>query len=114
MPVYPLTFKPVFKKTVWGGEKLKRDFNKNFPLAAVGESWEISCVPGSVSVVKNGVFEGRPLTEILPQHGAEILGKKVFAAHTTTRTIMKIFFFAFLFGIFIKKLYKVFMRAAER
>ncbi|MDR0291303.1 MAG: mannose-6-phosphate isomerase, partial [Elusimicrobium sp.] len=80
MKFEPLTFNPVFKQTIWGGEKLKGEFNKNSPFSAVGESWEISCVPGSISVIKNGAFKGLPLTEVLSKYGTEILGKKVFAS----------------------------------
>jgi len=80
MKFYPLTFNPVFKSTIWGGEKLKGEFNKNSPLSRIGESWEISCVPGSVSVVNNGDLAGMSLTDILEKYGAEILGKKVFAS----------------------------------
>ena len=80
MKFYPLTFGPIFKQTIWGGEKLKGEFNKNSPLSRIGESWEISCVPGNISVINNGDWAGRPLTDVLAEHGAEILGKKVFEA----------------------------------
>ena len=73
-------FDPIFKQTIWGGNKLVSEFNKNSRLSPIGESWEISCVPGSVSVVNNGDLAGMSLTDILEKYGAEILGKKVFAS----------------------------------
>ncbi|GHT40383.1 mannose-6-phosphate isomerase [Bacteroidia bacterium] len=78
MKFEPLTFNPLLKQTIWGGEKLKEEFNKNSSFSRVGESWEISCVPGNISVISNGEFAGKKLTEALSKYGAEILGGKVF------------------------------------
>lgn len=74
--MYPLLFKPNLKTVVWGGEKLTvwkgLDRTPN-----IGESWEVSAIPGSESVIANGEFEGRRLTDLIEQFPTEILGRKV-------------------------------------
>ena len=44
--MYPLKFKPILKSTIWGGEKIIPFKHLNCQQAQVGESWEISDVPG--------------------------------------------------------------------
>jgi mannose-6-phosphate isomerase len=77
-PLYPLTFYPIFKEKIWGGQKLKTILGKEIgDIKNCGESWEISAVEGDVSVVKNGHLKGKKLTEVIEEYGEELLGKKV-------------------------------------
>ncbi len=77
-PLYPLVFEPILQDRIWGGTKLKTVLGKdNLPTNTTGESWELSTVEGNVSVVKNGNFAGKPLTELLEKYPAEMLGSKV-------------------------------------
>lgn len=76
--LYPLRFHPIFLEKIWGGQKIQTVLGKNFsPLPNCGESWEISGVPGKVSVVANGPFEGRKLTELMVLFGPELLGRRI-------------------------------------
>jgi mannose-6-phosphate isomerase len=77
--MYPLEFIPIAKEKMWGGHKLRDYWHKDFPDAAIGESWEISCVAGDVSRVKAGDFAGEELTALLKRYGPAILGEAVFA-----------------------------------
>lgn len=78
MELYPLIFDPILKDRIWGGTKLETDLGKaNLPTRTTGESWELSAVEGDVSVVKEGVYAGKPLTELLEKNPEEILGTKV-------------------------------------
>ena len=79
MKFYPLTFTPILKDRIWGGTKLKSYLNKSIVSETTGESWEISTVPGDISVVASGVFEGKNINEIIDLHPTEILGKSVIA-----------------------------------
>lgn len=79
MKFYPLTFTPILKDRIWGGTKLKSYLNKPIVSETTGESWEISTVPGDISVVASGVFEGKNINEIIDLHPTEILGKSVIA-----------------------------------
>jgi len=78
MTLYPLKFEPIFKQTLWGGEKLKNVFQKSAP-ERTGESWEISGLAGDESVVANGPLAGKTLPDLCRQYGAELLGQKVTA-----------------------------------
>ncbi|MEE1896876.1 type I phosphomannose isomerase catalytic subunit [Flavobacterium rakeshii] len=77
MELYPLIFEPILKDRIWGGTKLQSDLGKNIPTQTTGESWELSAVPGDVSVVSEGVYKNKPLSELLEQFPQEILGQKV-------------------------------------
>jgi len=77
MSLYPLRFKTIFKDRIWGGSKIKTVLGKDFsPLSNCGETWELSAVPGSVSIVENGTLEGQSLQSILSVHKEALLGKK--------------------------------------
>ena len=81
--LYPLTFTPLFKDKIWGGHKIKSILGKDFPdgpngpLSNCGETWEISGVPGNISVVKEGKLVGESLQAILEKFGPELVGKHV-------------------------------------
>lgn len=77
-PLYPLIFHPIFKERIWGGNKLKTVLNKKCPFTECGESWEISAVPGDVSVVKEGKLQGKALDELIRTYKGELVGKKVY------------------------------------
>lgn len=75
--LYPLVFKPIVKDRIWGGTKLHSLLNKEIITQTTGESWEISAVPGDVSVVVNGNFAGSSLSELISDYPVEMLGTKV-------------------------------------
>lgn len=78
--LYPLTFRPNLHELVWGGHKLQT--LKNLPQDGrrLGESWEISDVPTSESVVAAGPLAGKTLSELVARYGSALLGKHVFEA----------------------------------
>ena len=78
MKLEPLKFTPVFKYRLWGGEKLKSVLNKDYSETNIGESWEISDVEDSKTVVANGVFKGKTLKDLIEIHKEEFLGKAVY------------------------------------
>lgn len=75
--LYPLLFEPNLHPVVWGGQRLRA--YKNLPPTdeSIGESWEISAVPSSVSVISNGAHKGRLLTDLIEEYPQAILGKAV-------------------------------------
>lgn len=78
MELYPLIFEPILKDRIWGGRKLETDLGKqNLPTDTTGESWELSAVPGDVSVISAGVYKGKPLSQLLTDFPEEILGTKI-------------------------------------
>ena len=76
---YPLKFKTIYKDKIWGGNKIKKLLNKDYgDLPKCGETWELSAVPGDISVVSNGLWRGQDLKSLLVQHGAAIMGVKLY------------------------------------
>lgn len=76
---YPLKFKTIYKDKIWGGNKIKTFLDKDFgDLPNCGETWELSAVPGDVSVVSNGHWRGRDLKSLIEQNGAAIMGFELY------------------------------------
>lgn len=78
MELYPLKFEPILKKVIWGGSEICRFKQLDNQESGIGESWEVSQVPGSVSVVANGPLKGKTLTELMELAPEALLGKKIF------------------------------------
>jgi mannose-6-phosphate isomerase len=77
--LYPLKFVPIPREMVWGGRKLHKLYNKDFPAdSRIGESWEISGIEGSLSVVENGHLAGNNLQELIEIYMGDLVGEKVF------------------------------------
>ena len=77
MNLYPLKFRPVFKRTIWGGTKLRQLLHKTLSLENTGESWEISAVAGQLCTAKNGPLAGKDLDFLCKHFGPQLLGEKV-------------------------------------
>lgn len=73
----PIAFKPYLKSVIWGGDKICGYKGIPEKQSGIGESWEISAVPGHESVVADGPYEGLRLTDLTRQFGAELLGERV-------------------------------------
>lgn len=78
MEIYPLKFEPILKKILWGGSEIGRFKQLDVQESGIGESWEISQVPGSISVVANGPLKGKSLTEVMELAPKALLGAKIF------------------------------------
>jgi mannose-6-phosphate isomerase len=78
MELYPFKFEPILKKIIWGGSEICRFKHLDVQESGIGESWEVSQVPGSVSVVANGPLKGKTLTELMELAPEALLGKKIF------------------------------------
>jgi len=76
--LYPLKFNPILKDKIWGGSKLKTILNKTDASDKCGESWEISSVPGDISVVSEGWLKGNSLEELIEIYMGDLVGDKVF------------------------------------
>lgn len=84
LQIYPLKFEPILFSVLWGGTKIKHLKGIEIDSDCIGESWELSAVPGSVSVISNGVYKGLTIQELLEQFGEEVVGSKVFEEFGTT------------------------------
>lgn len=71
----PVRLSPAFKDYLWGGTKLKTDFNKKSELEKVAESWELSTHKDGESIVSTGDFKGEKLSEYIKKNPYDVLGK---------------------------------------
>ena len=79
MNLYPLKFKPIYKKRIWGGQKLREIFGKDIPpFEKIGESWELADLPDDKSVIANGELAGQTLSSAIKKYPKEITGNKNF------------------------------------
>ncbi len=73
----PLKFIPILKPTLWGGSKIaqfKRIANCDMPAEPIGESWELSALEGSESVVAEGEHAGKTITQLLSEEKEQLVG----------------------------------------
>lgn len=77
--LYPLKFDPLLKEKVWGGNALAERFGKK-PSGSenIGESWEISAISDSRSIVSNGFLAGNTLEELIEVYMGDITGDSVY------------------------------------
>ena len=84
MSTFPiLTFNTIFKSVLWGGKRIAQF--KGIPSQGdhIGESWELSGVPGHESVIESGIYAGKTLPEVLKTHAEEIMGAHVVSRYGT-------------------------------
>ena len=74
---YPLLFQPNFHTVVWGGHQLRPYKGLEPTDEPIGESWEVSAVPSSTSIISNGEWSGRDLVSVIREYPDAILGKTV-------------------------------------
>ena len=67
---------PAFKDYLWGGTRLKEEYNKNSDLDIVAESWERSTHIDGQSIIE---ATGQKLEDYIKEQGKEILGKNALA-----------------------------------
>lgn len=68
-------FKVLLKNTIWGGDRIAS--YKNLSASdGVGESWELSGVDGSESVVAEGPDAGLTLSELVRRYKAALTGER--------------------------------------
>lgn len=70
------TFKPIFKTTIWGGERIAPFKGIEIEKKNIGESWEISGVEGDESIVANGHDAGKTITQLIDKYGTSLLGER--------------------------------------
>lgn len=70
-----LKLKPSCKSYLWGGDRLKKEYHKQYDGDTLAETWELSCHVDGSSLIKEGEFAGRSLGEYIEWEGRKILGK---------------------------------------
>ena len=75
--LYPLTFAPLLKEVIWGGQDIRPFKGLEPDDKKVGESWEISHVDDNYSIVAEGALKGQNLDELLRTYGDRLVGARV-------------------------------------
>ena len=73
--MYPLLLKPPVKDYLWGGTKLKEEYNLKSEKEIAAEGWMLSCHKDGSGIVMNGEMTGKTLTKVLEIWGKEAIGK---------------------------------------
>ena len=66
--MYPMKLIPPTKDYIWGGEKLKTEYNISTNASRLAEAWVLSVHPDGESIISNGEFSGKSLAEILEKN----------------------------------------------
>lgn len=69
-------FEPLLKQTIWGGDKIIPFKHLDSKLENVGESWEISGVKDSETIVANGPYKGLTLNQLVAELKDQLVGKE--------------------------------------
>lgn len=72
----PMLLKPEAKDYLWGGIRLKTEYNKQIAQEPLAETWECSVHPDGPSRIVNGKYAGMTLDKVLLAH-PEYMGSKV-------------------------------------
>lgn len=75
----PVFLMPAFKDYLWGGTRLKTEYNKQSSLEKVAESWELSTHKDGESTVRDGEYKGKKLSEYIAENPFEVLGSRAAA-----------------------------------
>ena len=86
----PIKFEFLLKPTIWAGEEITK--MKNIAdKKGIGESWEISGVPGDETRVVEGDDLGATLPELIEKYGAKFVGEKNLQQYGTTFPLLSKF-----------------------
>lgn len=72
-----IKFRPILKETIWGGDKIPNIRHiSGLEDKHIGESWEISGLEGSESVVNGGIYDGMPLSQLIDTLKGNLVGEE--------------------------------------
>ncbi len=79
----PYKFKPYLKTTLWGGDRIAPYKGITTAQPNIGESWEISCVPGHESIsIDRGLIDdvdvGLTLTQLIDKYKGRLVGQSIY------------------------------------
>ena len=70
-----MKLRPAYKDYIWGGQRLIKEYNKDYDGSILAESWELSCHPDGPSIICSGPYAGKTLRNFLELEGIGALGK---------------------------------------
>jgi len=71
--LYPMKMKPEQKEIIWGGTRLKSDYNQTAPFDEIAESWELTARDDGMNIIENGIYEGLTLEDYVNNFGNAVI-----------------------------------------
>lgn len=72
----PIKLKSVCKEIIWGGNRLKNEYNKVSSLNNIAESWELTVRDDGMNIIDGGEFDGLTMAEYIDKNGFEVVTNK--------------------------------------
>ena len=72
----PIKVQPIFKEIIWGGNRLKTDYNKVSDLNNIAESWELTVRDDGMNTIIGGEFDGLTMQEYIDKNGFGVVTNK--------------------------------------
>lgn len=72
----PIKLNPIFKEIIWGGNRLKNEFNKKSDLNNIAESWELTVRPDGMNTIVGGEYDRWTLEKYLEVNGESVVSNK--------------------------------------
>lgn len=69
-----LKLKPACKDYLWGGNRLKTDFHKEYEGEILAETWELSCHKDGPSIILNGKDAGKTFRDYVLENQSKAIG----------------------------------------
>lgn len=82
--IKPFRFVPYLKSVLWGGNRIAYYKGISVDRADIGESWELSGVPGHESVVADGEDKGLNIVQLISKYKEKLVGKAVYEQFGST------------------------------
>jgi len=80
--LYPIRFKPILSKRVWGGDTLIKDYNKGEEGKSydepIGESWDVCGFEDNSSIIKNGFLAKNDLFSVVEIYMGNLVGDDIY------------------------------------
>lgn len=71
-----IRFHALLKPTLWGGDDVSAIKHLPDSPSHIGESWEISAVPGNETTVRDGEYQGLTLRQLIDRCGESLMGRR--------------------------------------
>ena len=73
----PIKLNPEFKEIIWGGNRLKKEYNKISNLNNIAESWELTVRPDGMNTISGGKFDGLTMEKYIEMNGFSVVTNKI-------------------------------------
>lgn len=71
----PIKLNPIFKEIIWGGNRLKNEYNKVSDLNNIAESWELTVRNDGMNTICGGEYDGYTMEKYIEENGFKVVSK---------------------------------------